>query len=115
VYTDGSCTNNGDEDAQAGSGIWYGEDNPHNIALRVPGTTQSNQTGELFAVLHSVKTAPMNTPLLIKSDSKYVIDGLTKHLTNWENRGWIGVSNKDLFKTIAAWVRNCTSTTTFQL
>jgi len=28
VYTDGSCLNNGDEDAVAGSGVWFGPDNP---------------------------------------------------------------------------------------
>jgi len=81
VYTDGSCINNGQEDAQAGSGIWYGENNPRNKALKVPGKAQSNQTGELYAVLHVARTTPKEIPLLIKSDSEYVIEGLTKNLS----------------------------------
>ena len=28
VYTNEACINNGDEDAAAGYGVWYGEDDP---------------------------------------------------------------------------------------
>jgi ribonuclease HI len=114
VYTDGSCRNNGEETAQAGSGIWYGENDPRNKALRVPGQMQSNQAGELYAILHVVKTTPQEEALLIKTDSKYVINGLTRHLQQWENNGWIGVANKELFQTIAAWMRARGNTTDLQ-
>ena len=114
VYTDGACNNNGDENAQAGSGIWYGEGDIRNRALRVPGPTQTNQTGELYAILVVIKTTPQNRQMLIKSDSKYAIDGLTKYIDEWEDKGWIGVSNAPLFKTIAAWLRRRASKTTFQ-
>ena len=33
VYTDGSCVNNGTEEARAGSGIWYGNNNPRNTTI----------------------------------------------------------------------------------
>ena len=85
-----------------------------NRALRVPGPTQTNQTGELYAILVVIKTTPQNRQLLIKSDSKYAIDGLTKYIDEWEDKGWIGVSNAPLFKTIAAWLRRRASKTTFQ-
>jgi ribonuclease HI len=114
VYTDGSCINNGTEEAQAGSGIWYGENDPRNRALKVPGKEQSNQTGELYALLYVVKTTSKQDALLIKSDSRYAIDGLTKHLQSWENRGWIGVSNKELFQVTAAWMRARENSTVLQ-
>src|SRR5204862_1234654 len=114
INTDGSCINNGQEDAQAGSGIWYGENDPRNTALRVPGKIQSKQTGELYAILHVAKTVPKEAPLTIKSDSQYVIKGLTKNLTHWEDKGWIGVSNSEMFKTTAAWLRSRNNTTSFQ-
>src|SRR5438046_10130619 len=41
VYTDGACNNNGDENAQAGSGIWYGDGDTRNREMRVPGKTQN--------------------------------------------------------------------------
>ncbi|KAF6750667.1 hypothetical protein DFP72DRAFT_817405, partial [Ephemerocybe angulata] len=51
LYTDGSCVNNGTADARCGSGVWYGEDDPRNQALRVDLPEQSNNVGELVAVL----------------------------------------------------------------
>ena len=33
VYTDGSCVGNGTDDARAGSGIWYGSNDPRNVAM----------------------------------------------------------------------------------
>ena len=60
VYTDGSCINNGTEEARAGSGVWYGGLDLRNVAIHVPGKKQLNQVGELVAILHAVKTAPGN-------------------------------------------------------
>ncbi|KAI9056568.1 RnaseH-domain-containing protein [Trametes sanguinea] len=42
----------------------------------------------------------------IVSDSKYVIDGLTKHLENWERRGWIGIANSNAFRELVAHLRS---------
>lgn len=100
VYTDGACLNNGSEDAQAGCGVWYGKNDPRTISKR-----QSNQTGELEAVLQVVKSHDPHNDLLIVSDSKYVTDGLTKHLARWEQRGWIDVAHGGLFKNIIMWIR----------
>lgn len=73
VYTDGSCENNGQEDARAGAGIWYGPDDERNKALRVPkNMPQTNQTAELLAVYHVVQATPPGAQLHIKTDSRYV-------------------------------------------
>ena len=77
VYTDGACTNNGREDASAGSGVWYGDDDPRGLGIRVGYQDQSNQTGELIAALLAIKNYPPDEDLIIISDSKYMIDGLT--------------------------------------
>ena len=105
VFTDGACTNNGKENASAGSGVWYAEDDPRNQSARVPHKEQSNQTGELYAVLLAVKNHPPNEDLCVVSDSRYVIDGLTKHSRKWEDRGWIDVQHNDFFQSIVAWMR----------
>ncbi|KAF9497664.1 ribonuclease H-like protein [Pleurotus eryngii] len=105
VYTDGSCLENGTDEAKCGSGIWFGLNDPRNTALHCPGLTQSNQVGELYAIAWSAKTIDKHTPLRIKSDSKYVINSLTTNLQEWENRRWIGISNKELFQATAAALR----------
>jgi ribonuclease HI len=51
VYTDGSATNNGREDVEAGAGIYYGPNDTRNRAIRVPNELQpSNNVGELIAI-----------------------------------------------------------------
>jgi len=114
IYTDGVCTNNGLENAAAGSGIWYRDNDPRNKSIRVPLTNQSNQSGELMAILHTIKDNPPNDNLRIISDSKYTIEGLTKNAENWENWNWSGIQNSEIFKCITAWIRSRTGTTTLK-
>ena len=114
VYTDGACNNNGKLDAQCGSGIWIGPNHTKNAAIRIPGPHQSNQVGELAAIIAAIDSFPSFWPLTIISDSKYTIDGLTTHLHTWEDNGWIGIRNADLFKRAAFLLRSRTATTDFQ-
>ena len=111
IYTDGSCTNNGETNARAGSGICLGENDDRNTSLRVPGLDQSNQTGELYAILHTLHTFPPDQALEIKTDSMYAILGLTKNLEKWEDQGWMYSKHANLFKSITAWVRFQSNTT----
>ena len=83
VYTDGACFNNGKENAYCGSGIWISPDNELNKTIKVPGPKQSNQIGEIAAIMKTATMIPASWPLIIMTDSKYVIDGLTKHLRDW--------------------------------
>ncbi|KAG1763615.1 hypothetical protein EDD22DRAFT_979328 [Suillus occidentalis] len=53
--------------------------------LRIPGEKQTNQMGELAAVLIALQSVNPLTPIKIISDSKYVINGLTTHLKHWED------------------------------
>ena len=114
VYTDGSCFNNGDEDAQAGCGIWYGCNDPRNTSLKIQGSTQSNQAGEILAILHAARSCSTHCALHIRSDSKYAISMLTTNLQSCEDKGWIGIANKDLFKATVACLRSRSNITTLQ-
>jgi len=84
---DGACFNNGKEDARCRSRIWFGENDNRNAVLRIPERSQSNQVGEICAVIAAAETAPKYQPMVIAIDSKYIIKGLTTHLKEWENRG----------------------------
>ena len=80
LYTDSACLNNGKRNASCGGGVWAGPENPLNRSINVPGPTQSNQVGELAAIIVAVASVPISQPLEIVSDSKYAIEGLTVHL-----------------------------------
>jgi hypothetical protein len=53
IYTDGTCVNNSKKNARCRSGVWFGQDDPRNHALQVPGDAQSNQIGEIATVIKS--------------------------------------------------------------
>jgi ribonuclease HI/exonuclease III len=114
VYTDGSCINNGKANAACGSGIWFGPNDDRNRAMRIPGEVQSNQVGELAAVIVAAEQTPASWPLKIYTDSKYVIEGLTTHLSTWEDQGWIGIQNAQLFKRAAYLLKRRSAPTSFQ-
>lgn len=65
--------------------------------MRTPGSNQSNQAAEVYAVLKAAEAMPPFAPLHIISDSKYAIDDLMEHLMKWQDRGWINVLNAELF------------------
>ncbi|KAF8525074.1 hypothetical protein BU17DRAFT_11641, partial [Hysterangium stoloniferum] len=51
AYTDGSCWNNGDENAIMGSGIWYGHGDPRNLSMQQPECFNTDNAGEIAAIL----------------------------------------------------------------
>ncbi len=61
----------------------------------------------------AVQDTPQFQPLEIISDSRYAIDSLTDHLCNWEDKGWIKVQNKQLFKRAAFLLKRRSAMTTF--
>ena len=113
AYTDGSCMNNGKANAQSGAGIWISEGHPGNRAIKIDGISHSNQSGELIAVLAILLDAPNYAPVQIRTDSRFVIDGLTKHLRDWEDRGWLGITHAELFKATAYRLRLRSAPTSF--
>ena len=113
VYTDGSCEGNGDEDAKAGSGLWYGTDDPRNKSLKVPGD-KTNQTAELYAVEAALDGAPPFAPLHVVTDSKHVIRGMTENLGKWEDNGWIGIAHPQQIRRLVAKLRARSAPTTFR-
>ncbi|KAH8982373.1 hypothetical protein EDB92DRAFT_1769350, partial [Lactarius akahatsu] len=68
IYTDGACLNNGKANARCGSSIWIDQEDPRNDAIRVPGPKQSNQIGEVAAIIAAVGKIPNFWPILIKTD-----------------------------------------------
>ncbi|TEB22303.1 RnaseH-domain-containing protein, partial [Coprinellus micaceus] len=105
VWTDGSCHNNGMANAACGSGLWYGEDNVENKALKIPDSLpQSNNVGEITAALVAIQThrghTLGHTDLLISSDSTYTIDAMTTRICTWFSQGFVATRNQALVRSI---------------
>ncbi|KAJ7817263.1 ribonuclease H-like domain-containing protein, partial [Mycena olivaceomarginata] len=103
VYTDGSCFNNGTPHARAGAGVYFGPGNKNNASLRVPGE-QSNNRGELFAILYSLSSAESDKSLTIYSDSQHSIRSIVYWAPNRAEAGW-NCANADILQDIVSWIK----------
>ncbi len=105
IYTDGSSLGNPGKGGWAA--IFLGKKNIKEIAGQVKDVT--NNQMELLAVIKSFEYLNNknieNYKIIIKSDSKYFIDGIEKWILNWQKNNWKTaakkeVKNKDLWKKI---------------
>uniref|UniRef100_A0A4W5Q230 Ribonuclease H1 n=1 Tax=Hucho hucho TaxID=62062 RepID=A0A4W5Q230_9TELE len=89
VYTDGCCSGNGKAGARAGIGVYWGRDHPLNVAERLDGK-QTNQRAELQETCKALEQAKeMNIKkLVLYTDSKFTINGVTSWVKNWKLNNW---------------------------
>ncbi|KAK0244533.1 hypothetical protein EDD85DRAFT_945872 [Armillaria nabsnona] len=101
--TDGSCHENGTEEARAGAGIFVEGENRLERALRVPSNLQqTNQVGEALAAKVLADSVNTRTMLHNDTDSKYVLKHLTTSLQTMEDAGYIGIPNKKILQAMVA-------------
>jgi ribonuclease HI len=106
VFTDGACKGN------PGPGGWGAilRMGPHEKELSGHEPATTNNRMEMTAVLRALTalTAPCHVKL--HTDSRYVIDGMTKWIFGWQKNGWRNaakkpVLNDDLWKDMLEAVR----------
>ena len=87
IYTDGSCSGN----IKNSPGGWGGiivKDKKETIFAGSEINTNSNRM-ELKAVVEGIKALKEEpSEITIKSDSRYVVDAINKHLDEWKKNGW---------------------------
>ncbi|XP_062428979.1 ribonuclease H1 [Rhea pennata] len=89
VYTDGCCSGNGRNRARAGIGVYWGPGHPLNTSERLLGR-QTNQRAEIHAACKAIEQAKSQNikKLIIYTDSKFTINGITSWVDNWKTNGW---------------------------
>lgn len=95
IWTDGSCLNN------PGPGGYAAiiRDNMLGLSKLASGVPYStNNRMELMAAILGLENCPRNGPIKLYSDSKYVIDGITKWITKWKAKNWKKIKNRDLWE-----------------
>jgi ribonuclease HI len=103
VYCDGACKHNGvSQRAAAGFGVWFGDGDARNVSAVLPGEAQTNQRAELFAAIAALERVRSDVDVEIRSDSRYVVDGVKLWLPTWRSNGWTSskgstVANRDLW------------------
>ena len=99
VFTDGACSNNGKQNAKAGIGVFFEENDPRNVSRRVDGK-QTNNTAELTAILVVFdilrEDIEQGKNIVIHSDSEYSINCMTKWGVKWAQDNWSKKTIKNL-------------------
>jgi len=102
IYTDGACSGN------PGPGGW-------GAVLQWNGTVKelhggdpqtTNNRMELMAAIQALEALNRPSRVILHTDSKYLLDGITKWITGWQRNGWLTsakkpVKNADLWRRLA--------------
>lgn len=86
VYTDGACSGN---PGPGGWGAIVATPDGHVRELGDQGFDTTNNRMELAGVIHALKLIKDDPrPVLVFTDSTYVIRGITQWIFGWRRRGW---------------------------
>jgi ribonuclease HI len=100
IYTDGACRGN------PGPGGW-------GVSLRYNGSIKNlygaevettNNRMELMAAIIGLESLTRPCKVVVYTDSKYVLEGITSWMVNWKSRGWKTATKKPV-KNIELWQR----------
>ena len=90
IFTDGACKGN------PGPGGW-------GVLLRMNGrekelsggeTSTTNNRMELTAAIRALAALREPCAVTLHTDSRYVIDGITKWIHGWKRNGWVNAAKK---------------------
>lgn len=91
VFTDGACSNNGQENAKAGIGIYFADNDIRNVSERIDGE-QTNNNAELNAIVRVFDVCKniidKNKNITIYTDSKYSISCFMEWSNQWVDNDW---------------------------
>ncbi|HIQ17657.1 MAG TPA: ribonuclease HI [Novosphingobium capsulatum] len=106
IFTDGACKGN------PGKGGWgallrMGE---HEKEMSGSDPETTNNRMEMMAAIRALEALTQPCQVTLHTDSKYVLDGITKWIFGWQKRGWKTADNKpvkneDLWRALVAAAR----------
>ena len=104
LVTDGACSGNGTEDARGGwAAILSAPDGSETVLTGGEYPTTNNRM-ELMAAIVALETLNAPCQVVLTTDSKYVMDGITQWMANWKKRGW-KTASKQPVKNVDLWQR----------
>jgi ribonuclease HI len=105
IFTDGACLGN------PGPGGWAAILRTDGIEKEITGGARAttNNRMELMAAIRALEALKTRRKIILHTDSRYVMDGITQWLTRWKTNGWKTsdkkpVKNSDLWRELEAQV-----------
>lgn len=99
IFTDGACSGN------PGPGGWGAILRHKDTEKELSGGERetTNNRMELTAVIEALKALKKECDITLYTDSRYVMDGVTKWLPNWKKNNWRTSNKKSEVKNIDLW------------
>ena len=98
IYTDGACLGNPGRGGWGAILLYKG----HRKEISGKERESTNNRMEMRAVIEALKTLKKTSEVTIYTDSKYVLDGITKWIFGWKKNGWRTADKKPI-KNIDFW------------
>ena len=101
IFTDGACSGN------PGPGGWGALLRCRGVEKELSGGEKetTNNRMELTAVISALAALKPSCDISLYTDSKYVMDGITRWLPNWKKNGWKTSNKKSPVKNVDLWQR----------
>lgn len=101
IHTDGACSGN------PGPGGWGALLRCRGVEKELSGGEKetTNNRMELTAVISALAALKTSCDISLYTDSKYVMDGITRWLPNWKKNGWKTSNKKSPVKNVDLWQR----------
>ncbi len=100
VFTDGACSGNPGPGGWAALLRWQGREK---MLSGGEGSTTNNRM-ELMAAIAGLEALRRTADVRITTDSRYVMDGITRWIASWKRNGW-RTSGRDAVKNVDLWQR----------
>ncbi len=99
IFTDGACSGN------PGPGGWGALLRHKKTEKELSGgeAETTNNRMELTAVIEALRALKTACDITLYTDSRYVMDGVTKWLPNWKKNNWKTANKKSPVKNIDLW------------
>ncbi len=110
IATDGACKGN------PGPGGWGAllRSGSHEKELSGSETLTTNNRMELMAAIAALEALKVPSAVTLSTDSRYVMDGITKWIHGWKRNGWKTADRKPV-KNADLWQRLVTATAPHQI
>jgi ribonuclease HI len=99
IWTDGACKRN---PGPGGWGVWIVSER-REVFLWGGHPHTTNNIMELTAAIEGLRRFSRATDVIVHTDSKYVMDGITSWIHGWKKRGW-KTASKQPVKNRAHWM-----------
>lgn len=98
IYTDGACRGN---PGPGGWGVSLKYNNHHKKLFGAEAETTNNRM-ELTAAIVALESLKRSCHIILHTDSKYVLQGITSWMPDWKKRGWKTAAKKPV-KNVDLW------------